>query len=138
MFNKKKNQQGKEWNKEKVIEVLKPYLKNANSIRKACRAAGISQSTVQTWIDNDSELRLKITSWQNEISEMARENWRNKIKSGDFTASKEWLIRKEKDEFCTKQESTDLQDQSTTTDIHNLLIEDDITKPIDSTDSEDI
>lgn len=96
--------QGKAWDKENIIELLKPYFKRGNSVTKACKKAGIAQSTVQTWIDHDEELRLKIGVWQNEILEKARENVRNAIVKGDKEISKWILERMEKDDFSTRSE----------------------------------
>lgn len=99
--------QGKRWNKEEVIEILEPYFKLGCSVNKACKSAGIPQSTVQTWIDNDEELRLKIGTWQDEISLSARRALRKSIEEGIPATSLEWLKRKEKDEFSDRTE-TDL------------------------------
>jgi transposase len=106
--------QGKSWNKEKIIELLKEYLKLGYSVNKACEISGIAQSTVQTWIDKDEELRLKINSWQNEPSVLARRNWIEALKYGKpskfgddkYTPAKDWLERKEKNEFSLRQEVT--------------------------------
>ncbi len=98
--------QGKEWNKEEVIEVLKPYFKMGCSVTKACKYAGIAQSTVATWIQDDEVLRLKIGNWQNEPNHLARSNWIAKMAEGDYQASVEWMKRKEKDEFSDRTEQT--------------------------------
>ncbi len=106
--------QRKSWDKEKIInEVLQPMFKLGCSVRKACAYAGIPSTTVQTWIENDDSLRAKITSWQNEPNLLARKQWIKNIKEGkptkfgadDYTPSKEWLERTEKDEFSTRQEN---------------------------------
>lgn len=106
--------QGKARDKDKIInEVLQPMFKLGCSIRKACEYAGIPSTTVQTWIDNDEDLRAKITAWQNEPNLLARKQWLKNIKEGkptkfgndDYTPSKEWLERTEKDEFSTRQEN---------------------------------
>lgn len=106
--------QGKAWNKEKVIEALEPYFKLGYTVNKACDITGFPQSTVQTWIDNSEELRLKITSWQKEPNVLARKNWIDALKFGKptkfgddkYTPAKEWLERMEKDEFSSRQEHT--------------------------------
>lgn len=106
--------QGIARDKNKIInEVLQPIFKLGCSIRKACEYAGIPSTTVQTWIDNDDDLRAKITAWQNEPNLLARKQWIKNIKEGkptkfgndDYTPSKEWLERTEKDEFSTRQEN---------------------------------
>lgn len=98
--------QGIPRDKEKVIEALKPYFKQGCSVNKACNYAGIAQSTVQTWIDADDDLRLKIKAWQNEPNTLARANWIRRLEEGDYQASEKWLSKKEKDEFADRQEHT--------------------------------
>lgn len=106
--------QGKAWDKEKVLDVLEPIFKLGCSINKACEYAGIPPTTVITWYEKDPELRLKINSWQNEPSLLARKNWKKSLVEGRpskfgpdiYTPAKEWLERKEKDEFSQRQEMT--------------------------------
>ena len=98
--------QGKAWDKEKIIEVLKPYFQLGCSVRKACMYAGIAESTFQTWVGEDPELRVQIEAWQNEINAKARANWRAQIASGQFEASRQWLERNEKDDFSLRTEHT--------------------------------
>jgi hypothetical protein len=110
--------QGIPRDKEKVIEALKPYFKLDYTVNKACDIIGIAQSTVQTWIDADDDLRLQIQAWRAEPSIKAREQWVEAIKNGRptkfgpdvYTPSKEWLERREKDDFSTKTE-TDITTQ---------------------------
>lgn len=92
--------------KEEVIEALRPYFQLGCSVLKACKYGGVPQSTVQTWIDNDEDLRVKITGWQNEINAKARANWRARVAGGDYGASKDWLERNEKDDFSIRSEMT--------------------------------
>lgn len=107
--------QGRAWNKQEVIEALKPYWQLGYSTNKACDLAQVPQSTVQTWIGDDEELRLKIKAWQGQVSATARKNVVEKIfgkkettdKDGnvipaiepDVSLSQWWLERKDKDEF---------------------------------------
>lgn len=94
--------QGIPWDQDQVIEALRPYFQKGYSINKACKLTGVPQSTVMTWIEQQRELRLKIEAWQNEVNDLARTNWIEKIKAKDYNASKDWLDRKEKGEFSTK------------------------------------
>lgn len=96
--------QGVGWDKEKIIELMKPKLKLGYSITKACKVIGFPQSTFATWLQNDRELRLKVFSWKNNISDKARKNLKEKILSGSEEESRWWLERKEKDEFSTRTE----------------------------------
>ena len=98
--------QGKARDKEKTIEALMPYFKMGCSVLKACNYAGVPQSTVQTWVDNDDALRVQITAWQNEPNVLARSNWIAKMAEGDYNSSKDWISKKEKDEFSDRIENT--------------------------------
>lgn len=125
--------QGKEWNKEEVIETLRPYLQMGCSVSKACNYAGIPQSTVATWISDDEELRLKITAWQNEVNAKARKVWIQSIENNDSTAARSWLQAKEKEEFAERKEVTGgdgaplFPDQETKEKVNSLI--DDVLKP---------
>jgi hypothetical protein len=98
--------QGKAWNREEVTETLKPFFQLGYSVRKACEYAGIAQQTVDTWIQNDEELRLKIIAWQHEIDTEARKVIKEKIGTEkDVNTATWWAERKEKDEFSIRQEN---------------------------------
>ena len=98
--------QGKEWNKDEVIEILKPFFKLGCDVAKACNYAGIPRTTVQTWIEKDESLRLKVNVWRNELGFKARNIWAERLEKGDFNAAHEWLRKKEKDEFSDRTEIT--------------------------------
>lgn len=98
--------QGKAWDKDEVITTLEPYFKLGCGVAKACEYAGIPRTTVQTWIENDETLRLKVNAWMNEPNALARRNWKSKLEEGDFTASKEWITRREKDDFGDSMDIT--------------------------------
>lgn len=110
-----------------VLEKLKPYFQIDLWITRACdaynsRARGeymrllalqktkrtkpdyIARRTVQTWYETDEAVRLLIDSWRDTTNVMARQTWQKKISTWDYTASKEWLERKEKKEFSPKSE----------------------------------
>lgn len=97
--------QGKAWEKEKVIEALEPYFRLGYSVNKSCEIVGIAQSTVQTWIDKDNELRLKIASWQAEPDHEARRVIVESIKDGKVDDAKWWAERREKQDFSTRTET---------------------------------
>ena len=67
--------QGKAWNKEEVVELLKPKFQLGYSFNKACELINLPPSTFKTWLETDEELRLKVNAWQNEISDLARTIW---------------------------------------------------------------
>lgn len=115
--------QGKAWDKEKIIEVLKPYFQLGCSVRKACMYAGIAESTFQTWVGDDPELRVQIEAWRNEINAKARANIRARVASGDYGASKDWLERIEKDEFSLRNEHTGADGKDLPTPILNHALQ---------------
>lgn len=108
--------QGKEWNKEKIIyEVLKPLFKLGYSVRKACIYAGIPNTTVDTWLQDDAELRLEINTWQNEVSIKARKNLVADVLGKDapndirdekasIGSSMTWLRAREKEDWAERSE----------------------------------
>lgn len=126
--------QGEPWDKDKVIESLKPYFLLGYSVTKACDLAQIPQSTVATWISADESLRLKITAWQGMVSVKARENVVVAIQGNkdrdiapDVGLSKWWLETKDGDEFkrTTKYEGeVDVNIKKLETLIDELLKED--------------
>lgn len=92
------------FDKEAVIERLKPFFKLGCSIHLAGQYAGIDPQVVYRWMKDDEDVKILIEQWQGEISAKARANWREKIASGDYQASKEWLERnfRERGEFSQK------------------------------------
>lgn len=110
----KRKAKNRVYNKEKIMsETMRPIFELGYSVRKACDIAGIPHTTVSTWIENDSDLRAKVTIWQNTISQLARKNWQDAIKHGKpskfgpdkYTPAKDWLERREKKDFSTKIET---------------------------------
>ena len=98
--------QGKAFDKDKVLETLRPYFQLGCSIPKACAYAGIRYEAVWKWIKDDEELRIQITAWQNEMNTIARKVYLEKMRRGDFQAADKWLSKKEKDEFSDRTEVT--------------------------------
>lgn len=97
--------QGKAWNKRRVLNILQPYFKAGMSVQAACETAGIPRTTVQTWIDNDEHLRLKITSWQRNLLFKARSNVKEVVegpKSEEQIATSKWLLESRDPEFMKK------------------------------------
>lgn len=46
--------------------------------------------------------------WIGQTNVRARKNWKAVIEDGEYTPSKDWLERVEKDDFSTKQETDNL------------------------------
>lgn len=61
--------------------------------------AGIPQQTVDTWVNQDEELRLKITCWQNTVNITAREIIAQEILTKKDVAMAQWWIIKTEDEM---------------------------------------
>lgn len=96
--------QGEAWNKEEIIELLRPYLELGYSVNKACSLAGFPQSTVATWLTDDEVLRLKVEGMQNAVNLNARKNIAANIKEGKIDDSKWWIEKTDKD-FSPKTET---------------------------------
>lgn len=129
--------QGKEWNKEEVLTILEDFFKLGCSVSKACDYAGIPRTTVQTWIDNDEELRLKITAWQNELNIAARRTLANalkKKKNPSVSTAFEWLGKKEKDEFSERKEITGANGEDLFDDEHRAKANAAIAEVLDPAD----
>lgn len=105
--------QGIPFDKGKVLEALSPYFKLGYGIPKACKLAGFNDEVLYDWISKDPSLLVKIEAWQNEISVLARSEWKDAIVNGRptangmdrYTPSKEWLERVERKEFSTRTEA---------------------------------
>lgn len=97
--------QGKAWDKEKILEALKPYLQLGYSVNRACILAQITNSTIWTWIEREPELRVKIRSWQNMVSAKSREVIVKSIQANNKEDAKWWLERREKKSFSTRTET---------------------------------
>lgn len=93
--------QGVEWNREEVVELLRPYFQLGYNIHKACTLAQFPHSTFFTWLEQDDLLRKKVDAWQGMVSAKARENKAKEIKAGDSKSSEWWLERMDED-FSTK------------------------------------
>lgn len=104
---------GKAWDKEKVTEVLKPYFLLGYSVTRACNIVGIPQQTVDTWIQADEELRLKIRGWQEYPKRKARQylvevmnDKKNKYSQKTKTEVARYLLDRTDKDYKPKQEHT--------------------------------
>lgn len=124
--------QGKAYNKEKVMETLKPLLKLGMSVNKACRYGGIDYSTVHRWIRDDEELAIEVQAWQSELALASRRNIERRIQGKEVVVNivrdpetneemyrevkevqavpdvglSQWYLRnKERDEFAERTEN---------------------------------
>lgn len=97
---------GEPLNKELALTKLEPYLKLGVSLNRACNLFNddnkyqeyIARSTVQTWYDQDDEVRQKMDAWRDYPTILARRGWLKKIEEGDYYACRDWLLKKEVDD----------------------------------------
>lgn len=108
------------WDKEKIVESLRPYFQLGYNIHKACQLARFPRSTFQTWVDNDDELRQKVESWQGSVNFKARENIANEVDKGNFMESKWWLENMD-DDFRPKRSVDITSGGEKISMIHQLL-----------------
>jgi transcriptional regulator with XRE-family HTH domain len=94
----------KPYNKKAVLESLEPFFRLGYSRYKACKLTGFDEGLLNKWEKADSTISIKIDAWIAETNIKAREVWKEEIKQGSYQASKEWLERREKEEFSLKQE----------------------------------
>lgn len=119
--------QGYQFNKDEILQSLKPYFLLGMSITKACETLGnIQDQTILNWINDDPSIGVKIKAWQNYLSAKAREVWAARIQEGkDYTAAKEWLERKEKSEFSGRTELTGADGQNFSVNVVNYATDND-------------
>jgi hypothetical protein len=126
------------YDKEKTLEILKPYFQRGWSVTKVCDKSGYcDDQTILNWMEDDLEIRAKIKVWQNEITEVAVENWKQKINEGDYIASKDWLERKAKDDFSTRTETTGADGKDLFSNIDIIYEDPNQTEVIPETNSSD-
>lgn len=95
--------QGKAWEKDEVVGMIEPLFKLGWNVAKACEFAGVPRQTVQTWIENDELLRLKIGTWRGMVVVAGAKNIaREIVNNQDVALSQWWLERVAKDQFGIK------------------------------------
>lgn len=109
--------QGIEFDKEEVIESMKPYFQLGYNRRRASLFVGIHPSTLTKWENADPTLSTKIDGWINEINVQSRKNIKKSIfEKESVNDSWEWISRTEKDmmpkeEVVTSEKDDDLSDE---------------------------
>lgn len=71
---------------------------------EACLYADISPRTLYRYIEDNEDFWQRKEVLKKQPNIKAKFNWIKKMEEDDYTASKEWLERKSKGEFSTKQE----------------------------------
>jgi len=89
---------------EKVLAKLEEWFAYSFTDEESCLFASISPKTLYRYIKENPEFwqRKEILKRQPNIK--AKMNWNNKIKDWEYSASKEWLERKSRNEFSLRQE----------------------------------
>lgn len=85
---------------------IERYLILGYSLYRACKLGGVPYSTVQDYYKDDEEFSVKVDALVYAPNVKARAVWVSKINAGDYGAAKDWLERRERSEFATRQEQT--------------------------------
>lgn len=94
------------YTEEEILEKLYEYLVLGYSIKKACLLGGIHEQTVYSRRKKDESFSSKLSKLMNSPNVRARAVWVKRIDEGDYQAAKDWLERREKNEFSLRQEMT--------------------------------
>lgn len=91
---------------DEYFQKLERYLIVGYSLWRACKLGGVPYSTIHWYYKNDPEFSMKVDSLINAPNVKARAVWIQKINAGDYGAAKDWLERRERSDFATRQEQT--------------------------------
>lgn len=103
---------GVPYDRDKVLQSLKPFFLLGYTKRKACLLAKLEPSNLTRWEKDDPSIAIEIQAWQGSIGAKAREAVARSI-TGDpengvapnVEVSKWWLERMERDSFSTRVEN---------------------------------
>lgn len=87
-----------------ILSKLEYAFVNSFTDDEACLYADISPATLYRYIENNPEFWERKEILKKNPNIKAKLNWIKKLDWEDYVASKEWLERKSKGEFSTKQE----------------------------------
>lgn len=85
---------------------MEGYLILGYSISKAAMLSGIPHQTVSDHYNQNERFRQAVDQLMNAPNVKARAVWVSKINANDYGAAKDWLERRERAEFATRQEQT--------------------------------
>lgn len=91
---------------DEYFQKLERYLIVGYSLWRACKLGGVPYSTIHWYYKNDPSFSMKVDSLINAPNVKARAVWISKINAGDYGAAKDWLERRERSDFATRQEQT--------------------------------
>jgi len=89
---------------EQTVEKLLYAFSCSYTDQEACLYAWINKATLYNYCEKNPWFIDQKEALKKQPNMLAKNNWLSKIKDGDYTASKDWLERKAKDEFSLKQE----------------------------------
>lgn len=110
-----------------ILSKLEYAFTNSFNDEEACLYADISPATMYRYIEEHPEFWERKEILKKHPNIKAKLNWIKKLEWEDYIASKEWLERKSKAEFSTKQELD--QNLSGSLSIWTVLQEIQWTKP---------
>lgn len=97
-------QKGKAYDKEKILQAMKPLFELGYTREKVCTLMQFNRTTLDTWELNDPSMRMMIDSWIETPTQIARQNVVTRMIEGDDNVSKWWLERRDKESFSTRTE----------------------------------
>lgn len=95
---------------EDTLKKLREAFSKSFTDEEACLYANISTTTLYAYCKKNPDFSDKKEQLKKNPNLKAKQVWIDKIEEGDYNASKEWLERKSREEFSTKQNI----DQNTT------------------------
>jgi translation elongation factor EF-Ts len=88
---------------EEYIEMITPYLKRDNSLKKSCILAEVPYTTVLDHYQGTRSVRAKIDKIISGCQDMAKQVIASSIAQGDVNTAKWWLEKRDVDYQPTKQ-----------------------------------
>lgn len=88
---------------EKLLAKIEEWFMLSLTDDECCLYVNINPSTLYRYIEKNPEFWKRRELLKRTPNIKAKENWVKEIKQGTYASSKEWLERKAKDEFSTKE-----------------------------------
>lgn len=85
---------------------MERYLILGYSLNMAAKLGGVPARTVYDYYNQNEKFRNRVDALVNAPNVKARAVWIQKINNNDYQAAKDWLERRERAEFATRQEQT--------------------------------
>jgi len=98
-------------NFDQIVSILKKSFQQDLNVEEACLEAGIRKSTFYCWCNASDEFSNSIAQAKQRLRVTAKKTVAASIEKKDIEITKWWLERRAKDEFATKTE-TDNKNQN--------------------------